>query len=116
MGEGDLSPHPPMNRRRFLLTSLAGALAAPCAAEAQQADRVYRIGYLALGWGSGDAYLRPLEGFRRGLREVGWIEGRNIVIEYRFAEGRLDRLPALADELVRLRVDVIAASPTPAAV
>src|SRR5215813_12443598 len=104
-----------MNRRAFVV-GLGTLLAAPRGAEAQQADRVYRIGYLALGWRSGDAYLRPLEDFRRGLRELGWIEGRNIVIEYRYAEGRLDRLPVLADELIRLRVDVIAASPTPAAV
>ncbi|MGZ3318796.1 MAG: ABC transporter substrate-binding protein, partial [Isosphaeraceae bacterium] len=53
--------------------------------------------------------------FRQGLRELGWIEGQNIVIEYRFADGRLDRLPALAAEVVRLKVDIIAASPTPAA-
>jgi ABC-type uncharacterized transport system substrate-binding protein len=103
------------DRRRFLLTSLAGALAAPVVVGAQPAGKVYRIGYLAQGSGSGTASLRPLEGFRQGLRELGWVEGQNIIIEYRYAEGRLDRLPGLADELVRLKVDLIAASPTGAA-
>ena len=104
-----------MDRRRFLLTSVAGVLAAPVVVRAQPAGKVYRIGYLAQGSGSGTASLRPLEGFRQGLRELGWVEGQNIVIEYRYAEGRLDRLPGLADELVRLKVDLIAASPTGAA-
>ena len=90
-------------------------LTAPLAAGAQQTGKVYRIGYLAQGSGSGASSLRPLEGFRQGLRELGWIEGQNIVIEYRYAEGRLDRLPGLAEELVQLKVDVIAASPTGAA-
>jgi putative ABC transport system substrate-binding protein len=90
-------------------------LAAPRFGDAQPAGKVYRIGYLAAGWGSGTAYLRPLEAFRQGLRELGWVERQNVLIEYRFAEGRLDRLPGLAEELVRLKVDVIAASPTPAA-
>ena len=104
-----------MSRRAFLA---AGAvfLAAPVAAEAQQAAKVYRIGYLAQGSGSGAASLRPLEGFRQGLRELGWVEGQNIVIEYRYADGQIERLSGLADELVRLKVDVIAASPTGAAI
>jgi ABC-type uncharacterized transport system substrate-binding protein len=85
-------------------------------ASAQAAGRVYRIGYLSTGAASGTAYLRPLEAFREELRERGWIEGRNLVIEYRFAEGQSNRLPRLAEELVRLNVDVIAASPTPAVV
>jgi putative ABC transport system substrate-binding protein len=90
-------------------------LAAPHVAEAQPAERVYRIGYLSIGSGTGAVYIRPLEGFRQQLRELGWIEGRNIAIEFRFAEGRADRLPGLAEELVRLKVDVITAVPTPAA-
>jgi len=57
-----------------------------------------------------------LDAFRQGLRELGWVEGQNIAIEYRFAEGRFDRLPDLAAELVRLKVDIIVAQPTPAAV
>src|SRR5262249_3205817 len=90
-------------------------LAASPAAEAQPAAKVYRIGYLSQGSGSGAARLRPLEGFRQGLRELGWVEGQNIVIEYRYAEGRLDRLPGLASDLVQLKVDLIVASPTGAA-
>jgi ABC-type uncharacterized transport system substrate-binding protein len=90
-------------------------LAAPHAAEAQSAEKVYRIGYLSIGSGTGAVYTRPLEGFRQRLRELGWVEGRNIAIEFRYAEGRADRLPGLADELVRLKVDIITAVPTPAA-
>jgi putative ABC transport system substrate-binding protein len=83
-------------------------LAAPCAVEAQPPGKVYRIGYLAPGSGTGDP--RPREAFREGLRDLGWVEGKNIAIDYRFAEGRLERLPDLAAELVRLKVDVIAAA------
>ena len=101
-------------RRAFLGTLAGGLLAAPPAVRAQPAGKVYRIGYLSTSSGT-SSYLRPLEAFRQGLRELGWVEGQNIVIEYRYAEGRTDRLPGLADELVRLKVDVIAASPTPAA-
>ena len=97
-----------MDRRRFLLTSLAGALAAPLAAEAQQAGKVLRIGFLG-------TYAGPsLDAFRQVLRELGWVEGQNIVIDYRFAEGRLDRWTDLAVELVRLRVDIIVAEGTQA--
>jgi hypothetical protein len=66
--------------------------------------------------GSGTVGWRLLEAFRQGLREFGWVEGQNLVIGYRFAEGQSDRLPGLAGELVRLNADVIAASPKPAAV
>jgi len=89
-------------------------LAAPPAVRAQPPGKVYRIGYLSTGSAS-TTYTHPLEAFRQVLRELGWVEGRTLFIEYRFAEGRVDRLPALADELVRLKVDVIVASPTPAA-
>jgi putative ABC transport system substrate-binding protein len=102
-----------MNRRAFLVTLTGSILAAPLAAEAQQAGKVYRIGYLSAG--SGTSNPRVLEAFRQGLRELGWVEGQNIVIEYRWAEGRFGRLSDLAAELVRLKVDVIVASPTPAA-
>jgi len=60
--------------------------------------------------------LTPSEAFRQGLREVGWVEGQNIMVEYRSAEGRSERLPDLAVELVRLKVDVIVRSPTAASV
>ena len=95
------------------MTSLAGALAAPLAAEAQQAAKIARIGYLAANLAA-SPHLR--EAFRQGLRDLGYVEGRNVVIEYRDAEGKLERLPALAAELVALKVDVIvAAGGTPAA-
>ena len=100
-----------MNRRRFLTTLCGGLLAAPLAAGAQQAGKVWRIGYLS----SSSATANP-EAFRQGLRELGWIEGQNIAIDYRFAEDRFDRLPELAAELVRLKVDVIVAGPTQPAV
>src|SRR5207247_8305258 len=81
-------------------------------AEAQlAAGKVHRIGFLGSGSVTGDPRTR--EAFREGLSELGWVEGQNIVIEYRFAEGRSDPLVDLAAELVRLKVDVIAAGPTP---
>ena len=93
-----------MDRRRFLLTSLAGGLAVPLMAEAQQAAKVPRIGFLALNLAP-NPHLH--EAFRQGLRDLGYVEGRNLEIEYRDAEGKLERLPALAAELVALKVDVI---------
>jgi putative ABC transport system substrate-binding protein len=76
-----------------------------------QTGTIRRVGYL----GSGAAVPHLLDTLRQGLREFGWVEGQNIVVDYRFAEGQEDHLPALAAELVRLKVEVIAASPTPAA-
>jgi len=81
-------------------------LALPLPAGAQQAGKVYRVGFL---WDSPAVWPHALEGFRQGLRDLGWVEGQNIVVEYRWAEGRFDRLPGLAEELVRLKVDVIVA-------
>ena len=80
-------------------------LALGCPTEAQQAEKVPRIGYLSGSPPSAIAERR--EAFRQGLRELGYIEGKNIVIEWRSAEGKRDRLPALATELVHLNVDVI---------
>ena len=74
-------------------------------AQAQQPTKVPRIGFLTAT--SLSAVAARIEAFRQGLRELGYVEGKNIVIEYRYAEGKTDRLPALADELVRLKVDVI---------
>ena len=99
-----------MDRRKFV-TGLGLILAAPLAADAQQTGKVRRVGYLSAGSRS-DRYP---DVFRQGLRDLGWVEGQNIVIEGRWAEGRYDRLPDLAAELVRLKVDVIVANPTPAA-
>jgi putative ABC transport system substrate-binding protein len=84
----------------------------PVAAEAQQAPKVARIGYLA---GNLAATPHRPEAFRQALRDLGYVEGRNVVIEYRDAEGKIERLPALAAELVALKVDVIVAAGTPAA-
>jgi putative tryptophan/tyrosine transport system substrate-binding protein len=97
-----------LRRRAFVHGSLV-SLAAPLAAEAQQAGKVARIGYLA-GSLAVDAHLTAA--FRQGLRDLGYIEGRNVVVEYRDAEGKLERLPALAAELVALRVEVIVAPTT----
>jgi putative ABC transport system substrate-binding protein len=100
-----------VHRRDFLIA--AGALlAAPLAAEAQQAAKVARIGYLSTNLAASPN--RP-EAFRQGLRDLGYVEGRNLVIEYRYAEGKVEQLPALAAELVALKVDVIVASGTLAA-
>jgi putative ABC transport system substrate-binding protein len=96
----------------FLLLLASAILLAPLAAGAQQAGKVYRIGFLRAG--------RPpstfVEGFQQGLRERGYVDGQNVVIEYRFTEGSLDQLPQLAEELVRRNVNVILASAAPPAV
>jgi putative tryptophan/tyrosine transport system substrate-binding protein len=102
-----------VDRRAFIGTLAGGLLAAQLAAEAQQAGQVYRIGYLSASSDTSNPRVR--EAFRQGLRELGWVEGQNIIIEYRWADGRFDRLPDLAAELVRLKVDVLVAAPTPAA-
>ncbi len=101
-----------ISRRRVVLAFGAGALAAPLRSIGQQATKVPRIGFLAVGSREGRAFL--IEGFLQGLRERGYVEGQNIVIEYRFSEDRNDRLPALAAELVALKVQLILASGTPA--
>jgi putative ABC transport system substrate-binding protein len=95
-----------MKRRAFLSVMAGGLLAAPLAAEAQRAGKVYRIGFL---WDTPAVWPHALEAFRQGLRDLGWVEGQNIVIEYRWTEGRFDRLPSLVEELVRLKVDLIVA-------
>jgi ABC-type uncharacterized transport system substrate-binding protein len=96
----------------FLAGTGAVLLAAPLAAEGQQAAKVPRIGYLAANLGANPELL---EAVRQGLRDLGYVEGRNIVIEYRSAEGQPERLPSLAAELVALKVDVIVTSGTPQA-
>ena len=94
-----------MKRREFI-TLLGGAAAAwALAARAQQAGKIHTIGWLSAG--ASDPTSPPLTGFLNALPELGWIEGKNVVIERRYAENRLERLPELAAELVRLKVDVI---------
>jgi putative tryptophan/tyrosine transport system substrate-binding protein len=98
-----------MNRRAFV-AGLGAVLAAPLAAEAQ-VRKIARIGVLAAG--SPTMYSARYEAFRQGLRELGYVEGKTIAIEYRYAEGKFERLPDLAAELARLNVDVILASSAP---
>ena len=105
------------SRRVFLQGGLALAgfsLLSGCEMPGQLASKVPRIGFLAVGSRDGRAFM--IEGFLKGLREHGYVEGQNIVIEYRFSEDRNDRLPALAGELVALKVRLILASGTPASV
>jgi putative ABC transport system substrate-binding protein len=102
-----------MRRRAFLATIAGGLLAAPLAAGAQPAGKVHRIGFLG---NSTEALEANLVGpFREGLRECGYVEGRDLVIEYRWAEGAYERFPALLAELIALKPDVIVTAGTPAA-
>lgn len=89
-------------------------LAAPLAVDAQQPGNSYRIGYLGISPPSTPDILRNVEAFRQGLGELGWVEGKNIVIEWRYSAGRGERFPDLAAELVRLKVDLIVAVAAPA--
>ena len=95
-------------RRTFIVTLALGLLATPLAADAQQAATTPRIGMLRTGLPSDR--VEEIEAFRKGLRDLGYVEGQNIAIEFRFAEGREDRLPELATELVRLKVDAVVAN------
>ena len=87
-----------------------GILLAPLATDAQPPGKVFRIGWLTLGSSSNPG----LDDFRQGLRDLGYVEGQNIVIEYRWAEGSIDRLDALATDLVQRNMDVIMATGTSA--
>src|SRR5215467_15343421 len=97
----------PLRKTALASILFAGAmLAVAVTAEAQQpTKKVPRIGYLT--GATADGQSARLEAFRQGLRELGYVEGKNIVIEYRYAEGKSNRLPGLATELVRLKVDAI---------
>jgi putative ABC transport system substrate-binding protein len=97
-----------ITRRAFIGALAGGLLAAPRASEAQQPAKIARLGIL----GAGSAAGVRLEAFVQGLRDLGYVEGRNLVIEYRNHEGKEERLPALAAELVALKVDVILAVST----
>ena len=97
--------------RRELLAALGGAAAWPLAARAQQ-TKVYRVGVLLVGNADADSFRTEL---REELRKSGYVEGQNLLVEFRSAEEKLDRLPALAAELVALKVDVIVAVYTPCA-
>ncbi|HSE67694.1 MAG TPA: ABC transporter substrate-binding protein [Gemmatimonadales bacterium] len=100
-----------MDRRTFIGALASGLLAAPLTAEGQQSTKLYRIGVLI---GASEAFVGPyLEIFRQALRDLGYVEGRNITIELRYADGHYDRLRALAADLVRLKVDVVVTEGTP---
>ena len=102
-----------ITRRKLLIAVGAGALAAPLVSFAQQQPgKVYRVGILHAASDSSYA-SQQVEALRAGLRDLGYVEGKNIVIEYRWAEGKYDRLPELAAELVRLKVDVLVTHGTP---
>ncbi len=96
-----------MDRRTFIGTSASAFVVASSGVLAQSVGKVYRIGFLGSSSPSTPGLAAYVEAFRQGLRELGYVEGRNAVIEYRYANGENGRLPALATELLRLEVDVI---------
>jgi putative ABC transport system substrate-binding protein len=99
-------------KRASIVFTLSAMLFALCAsAHAQQTGKVFRIGFLDGGTASGSAVL--VDAFRQELIKLGWIEGKSIAIEYRFVDGKPDRLPELASDLVRLKVDLVVATGTP---
>jgi putative ABC transport system substrate-binding protein len=100
-----------MNRREFI-TLVGGAAAWPLAARAQQAGKMYRIGFLGNSTAALEGSL--VGSFREGLRDLGYVEGQNILIEYRWAEGQYEQFPALIAELLAQRVEVIVTAGTPA--
>ena len=102
-----------IDRRKLLGLLILGLFTRACPAEAQHAQKVWRIGFLS----SGSALPgQPVAAaVRAGLRDHGWVEGQNIVVEYRWAEGSAEKLPPMAAELVAMRVDLIVTTSTPAA-
>jgi putative ABC transport system substrate-binding protein len=94
-----------VDRRRFLLISLAGTLSEPLAVEAQEGGNLKRVGYV--GYDEPGSDPSAISGLRQGLRDLGYVENQNIVVEYRFAKGQLDRLPGLVRELINLKVGVL---------
>jgi ABC-type uncharacterized transport system substrate-binding protein len=100
-----------MMERRAFVAGILALLAVPLATEAQPPATVHRLGFLGSASPSGYAHL--VDALRQGLRDLGYVEGKNLIIEYRWAEGRYDRLPDLARQLVRQRVDLIVTHGTP---
>jgi len=96
---------------KLSLVMVVCILAAPLAGEAQPGRKVYRVGYLSTQ--SSLAEAAHLDAFRQALRDLGYVDGQNVGVEYRFAEGKLDRLAGFAAELVRLNVDVIVTGGSP---
>jgi len=108
-----VEPEKDMKKKIAVFTLCAMLFALCSSAEAQQAEKILRIGFLDNSTASGSAVL--VDAFRQELSKLGWIEGKNITIEYRFGEQKRDRLPDLATELVRLKVDLIVATSAPSA-
>lgn len=100
-----------MGRRTFLAMVPGSLLAALLTAEAQTAEKVYRIGFLR----EGQPPKIWVEAFQQGLRERGYVDGQNVVVEFRFTDGSVDQLLRVAEELVRIKVDVILAANAPPA-
>jgi putative ABC transport system substrate-binding protein len=96
------------NRKLIGVGLCALLLAFGFSAEAQQAGKIFRVGYLDVSTASGSVVL--VDALRQELSKLGWVEGKNIAIEYRFAEQKQERLPELAADLVRLKVDVLVAT------
>jgi ABC-type uncharacterized transport system substrate-binding protein len=100
-----------IDRRTFLGALAGSSLAAPVGAFAQQPPaRIARIGFLGVASASAPASVARVAALRTGLRDLGYVQGKNLTIDFRWAEGKHERLPELAAELVRLKVDVIVAS------
>src|SRR4029453_16262592 len=106
------APRATMRRREFIMFVGFSAVARPIGALAQKTSKIWRVGMLET---TSETLNAPnVNAFRRGLRELGYVEGQNLVIEYRSGEGRIERFPDLAVELVRLKVDVLVTRGTPA--
>ncbi len=103
------------NRRKFLVALGAGALTVPFGSVAQQQVKVWHVGFLSTQRRPNSIESHAYGAFVQGMRELGYLEGKNLVIEWRFADNKLERLPGLAGELVQLKVDVIVTGGTPAA-
>jgi putative ABC transport system substrate-binding protein len=101
-----------MARLTALIVLLALGAGTPLAGEAQKTAKTYRLGFLSTASAAG--FASQVDAFRQGLRDFGYVEGKNLLVEYRYADDRYDRLTALAAELVQLKVDVIVTSGTPA--
>src|SRR5262249_23161838 len=100
-----------MDRRAFIAAMSGSILVTPAAAVAEDKGKPLRIGYLSLVSGSREESRRWIAAFLEGLRKLGYVDGQNVVVEQRYAAGEIERLPALAAELVALKVDVLVAAP-----
>ena len=103
-----------MSRRRFIGAVAAGLVTMPWVSRAQDAARIWRIGFLEAGAPAANQHF--LDAFKRGLREQGYVEGQNVVVVERWADGNVERFPVLLDELVQAKVDIIVVASTPGAV